>query len=208
MPGRCLKCKGVVPKSSMTRHLAKCLDENPGPLRLHYLVVDQGPYFLHLEAAETATLGDLDRLLRKIWLECCDHMSGFQIGGERYDYDPYGNSAGGDADPRISGVIGLRERVVYEYDFGSTTRPGGRMVRAGTGQSRPEPLRLVARNEPPAYPCAGCGQGNCSRICRECSVSERITLCEPCAAQHKCGEESVVRLGNSPRDGVCAYAGP
>jgi hypothetical protein len=37
-------------------------------------------YWLHLHADERATFKTLDTFLRKLWLECCGHMSEFFIG--------------------------------------------------------------------------------------------------------------------------------
>jgi len=34
-----------------------------------------------------ATLTDLDGFLRDIWLECCGHLSAFDIGTVRYELD-------------------------------------------------------------------------------------------------------------------------
>ena len=43
-----------------------------------------GAYWLHLEMRGSATLEDLDFYLREIWLECCGHLSAFEIGPVRY----------------------------------------------------------------------------------------------------------------------------
>ena len=45
-----------------------------------------------------ATLADLDRFLRDIWLECCGHMSQFTIGKARYISHP--DRAAGDRENR------------------------------------------------------------------------------------------------------------
>ena len=39
-----------------------------------------GYFWLHLEMRGGATLEDLDRYLRAIWLECCGHLSEFTSG--------------------------------------------------------------------------------------------------------------------------------
>ncbi len=44
-------------------------------------------YWMYLEAPAQATLGDLDKLLRKTWLECCGHLSAFEIAGVSYSSD-------------------------------------------------------------------------------------------------------------------------
>src|SRR5438045_3051287 len=68
----------ALPRASPTRAAS-------GPA-LHLTVEDReiGAYWLHLEAGPTATLEDLDLYLRRIWLECCGHLSAFQINGVRY----------------------------------------------------------------------------------------------------------------------------
>jgi hypothetical protein len=35
-----------------------------------------------------ATLAKLDAFLRETWLECCGHLSSFEIAGERYASNP------------------------------------------------------------------------------------------------------------------------
>jgi hypothetical protein len=37
-------------------------------------------YWMHIEIPANATLQDLDDFLRQIWLECCGHLSSFEIG--------------------------------------------------------------------------------------------------------------------------------
>ena len=40
-------------------------------------------FWLDLVATREATLRDIDRLLRRIWLECCGHLSQFYVGAHR-----------------------------------------------------------------------------------------------------------------------------
>ena len=42
-------------------------------------------YWLAVEMKDTASLKDLDQFLRDIWLECCGHLSDFEIEGVRYE---------------------------------------------------------------------------------------------------------------------------
>lgn len=42
-------------------------------------------YRLVIEVKNTATLEDVDQFLRDIWLECCDHLSAFEIDGISYE---------------------------------------------------------------------------------------------------------------------------
>jgi hypothetical protein len=56
-----------------------------------------GDYWLHLEAPITATLRALDGYLRDLWLECCGHLSIFEIDGRTYAIDD--GLPGGAPDP-------------------------------------------------------------------------------------------------------------
>ena len=99
--GTCYLCNETFKKAAMTRHLAKCAGPalppegatadkaRTGP-SFHLLVEGRyaTAYWMHLAVPATATLTRLDRFLRDIWLECCGHMSGFTISGNRYSGSP------------------------------------------------------------------------------------------------------------------------
>src|SRR4051812_38522519 len=94
--GICHLCKGTFPKGSMTRHLSKCLttrddaeksgDSKAKTGKLFHVVVEargDPRYWLHLELPATAKLKHLDSVLRKLWLECCGHLSAFKLEGQK-----------------------------------------------------------------------------------------------------------------------------
>src|SRR3989442_86628 len=60
----------------------------------------------------------------------------------------------------------------------------------------------LARNTLPIIPCDGCG-GPVTHICTQCIYKHKGYLCATCARSHKCGEEMLLPLVNSPRAGVC-----
>jgi len=66
-----------------------------------------GDYWLHLEMRGNATLQDLDDYLRAIWLECCDHLSAFEIGDVRYTQIFYDGMNIGEERPMIVQVGGV-----------------------------------------------------------------------------------------------------
>ena len=99
--GTCAFCGREMTRGGLTRHLDTCVEHkaaieaaNQGRGReqpLYHLVARDawgGDYWLHLEVNGLATLNDLDRYLRAIWLECCGHLSRFSIGGWRGDEIP------------------------------------------------------------------------------------------------------------------------
>ena len=99
--GVCQLCQGVVSKAGVTRHLTKCIaahegagtaasKQPPKTVRLLHLLVEgqyNTEYWLHVEMPATATLRDLDQFLRDIWLECCNHLSAFKIGGTQFSVE-------------------------------------------------------------------------------------------------------------------------
>jgi hypothetical protein len=93
--GICSYCAGSYAKSAISRHLKACQarkeqsdkmkgkGSSRGRARtiLHLKVEGQYQpmYWLHVEIPARATLEDLDRFLRAVWLECCGHLSSFDI---------------------------------------------------------------------------------------------------------------------------------
>ena len=74
------------------------------------------------------------------------------------------------------------------------------------GPSGKRTIRILARNDPPIFPCSACKEPEpapAKKICTECQMD----LCGACARKHRCDEEMRLPLVNSPRAGVCAYSG-
>jgi hypothetical protein len=96
--GTCTFCHRELSKASMTRHLASCEQrkaiqgeigsrQKAEKIRAFHLIVEGyrlPMYWMHLEVAAGTTLATLDRFLRATWLECCGHLSAFEIAGVRY----------------------------------------------------------------------------------------------------------------------------
>lgn len=218
--GHCRYCKGEYGKSGMTRHLQACAARQqtssqavagkaPTARLLHLVVSGQylPMYWMHLEVPEGATLDELDGYLRHAWLECCGHLSAFEIRGVSYSSSGY--SGWGDdrtINVKLGHVLEEGMEFTYKYDFGSTTHLKLKVVDKRKGPLPPERIELLAQNEPPSIPCGECGQ-EATQICSECSWSGEGCLCDSCAATHECGEEMLLPVVNSPRVGVCGYSG-
>jgi hypothetical protein len=179
-------------------------------------------HWLYVEARADAKLEALDRFLRDIWLECCGHLSVFRAGDT--EYYSAGYEIGAFALP---GWMGSRARPIerrmhvrlgealacasaplqYEYDFGSTTMLAIQVVGERRGRIGRQGVRLLARNAPPEVACAECGQP-AALIGAFCD-DDRGFVCEAHRASHACSQdhEAFLPVVNSPRMGVCAYAG-
>lgn len=221
--GTCSFCKATFTKGTMTKHLKSCKQRKEAAkiasdpqkprsrkTKIFHLVVEGRylpRYWLHLEAQAEATLGDLDDFLRGIWLECCGHLSAFTLQGQSYlceFSDEYGGEGIGIA---LEEVLRPGLKFYHEYDFGSTTELTLKVVSTREGELKSDPIQLLARNEPPLTPCNACGK-IATHVCTECLWSdEGGWLCDECARDHKCGDEMLLPVVNSPRVGICGYTG-
>jgi hypothetical protein len=220
--GKCQLCQTTFSKTVITRHLDKCLEKQEAaksatgkaaarPTKLLHLVVEgkyDPHYWLHLEVSARATLADLDSFLRHIWLECCDHLSAFTIGGRRFAMNPFGGGMDAEGmEARLGQVLRPGMKFTHEYDFGSTTHLNLRVIseRDSLAPSK-DAIHLLARNEPPLIPCGGCGEP-ATHILTEEAWDPSGWLCDKCAKKRGVHEEESLPVANSPRVGVCGYTG-
>ncbi len=204
----CLVCKSEFTQKGMGRHLSACLKKNATKgkqtLTKKYCFLSirdpyNRDYFLFLLCSQKATLDDLDEYLRKIWLECCGHMSSFS-------YRKWGEEI--PMTTKIQQICEDSATLTYLYDFGSTTELQVKFFREITSSiDIGSDIILLSRNAEPVIPCAVCGDYPAAHICTDCQWDGKGWLCEKCASTHECGDEMFLPVVNSPRAGVCAYTG-
>lgn len=212
--GTCALCRKQFSRSSMGRHLAACPARPEGSSRRIHLTVTGGPlYWMHIAVRATATLATLDRFLRRAWMECCNHISLFTIGGQRYSStadelgdDPYDAREDAEEEDLSMGAVKLDKlpvgaRFVYAYDLGSTTEVDAKVVGPWLGPPDKADVVLLALNEPPEYPC-----DSCPETAWGFNVETQAFLCWRC--NQAAGLDETLPLVNSPRAGVCGYTGP
>lgn len=186
----------------MATHLATCLlahvgDDREALILYRFEGADDARYWLYAEARANASLKHLDAFLRKIWLECCGHLSAFSAARREL---PMSTPATG-----ACGVPGTR--IGYEYDFGSTTTLTGQAVSVHHGPRGREVVRLVARNAALEESCALC-PAPATLVCPYCLLEGEALFCAAHADTHKHADEEVyLPVVNSPRMGVCGYVG-
>lgn len=214
--GACIYCAAEFAKGGALKHLASCAarravtvtaqSRQAGSETLHHLRVQdarRSEFWLHLEVRGSSTLKDVDFYLRRIWLECCGHMSQFSIGGWLGREIPKSR--------RVEEVFGWEGKLTHLYDFGTSSETLLRTV--GLREGRPttkHPVALMARNRIPEARCIDCALP-AAWLCRECLTKEekRGTLCDEHARAHPhTNYGRPIRLVNSPRLGMCAYDGP
>jgi hypothetical protein len=203
----------------MTRHLKECApkhDPARGKLaHLFHLRVEgaESPiYWLDLEIKSHSLLSDLDEFLRRIWLECCGHLSAFHFGRVSYTiameapFDSWSDERDMDV-PVAELFYPIGTRFTYEYDFGSTTSLSLRIQGEREGKGGRSLVRFLARNEPPVWPCAVCKQP-ATFVCPFCVYDGEPFYCDQHCSQHECyDEEAFLPIVNSPRMGTCGYTG-
>ncbi len=219
--GKCFLCGETLAKNAVSRHLEKCLPSHENaqtakgkPERLFHLRVegDEAPfYWLDLEIPARASLATLDDYLRAIWLECCGHLSAFEIAGQRYevslegaDFSFYDERPKSMKSARLEKILSVGMTFLHEYDFGTTTTLKLEVVgeRIGILPDKGK-VRLLARNYAPDYRCKVCGE-----------PAEYFYIYEypyePYCEEHieDKGEEARMPIVNSPRTGECGYTGP
>lgn len=214
--GTCVYCGQEMAKGAVARHLSTCPERRTiidkaerkkvGSQTLFHLRVQdawQKPFWLDLEVRGSSTLEDLDIYLRGIWLECCDHLSQFSIGG--WQGQEIGNER------RVAEVFKSGIELTHIYDFGTSSET---LIKAvGTREGKPttaRPIALMARNMMPEAKCIECEQP-AAWLCIECLTEENVwgTLCDTHGKTHphdNYGEP--IGLVNSPRLGMCGYDGP
>jgi hypothetical protein len=222
--GICTFCHGEFSKSAMTRHLETCeqrasAEAKAGSrrkaqkIRTFHLVVegrDLPMYWMHLDVSASTTLATLDRFLRDTWLECCGHLSAFEIGGVRYAVDA-GMDDGWDMHEksmrvRLDKVFSPGQSCSYEYDYGTTTELKLRVIAEREVEAKGKAVEVLARNTPLVILCEECGKP-ATNVCSQCIFDGKGWLCDDCAVDHECGEEMLLPVVNSPRVGMCAYSG-
>jgi hypothetical protein len=163
----------------------------------------RGEFWLDLEMSGAMTLEDLDDYLRRIWLECCGHMSQFSIGGWRGDEIPMTQ--------RIGRAFATGRELTHIYDFGTSSQTLIKAVATREGKSlTSHPVALMSRNTMPKAQCIEC-ERPAAWLCLECLTvdNEWGTLCDEHAKTHPHDNyDEPVRLVNSPRLGMCGYDGP
>ncbi len=219
--GTCEFCGETFSKRAMTKHLNTCpqrskkveaLSQNKKAKTrtLTHLSIEGAylpMYWLYIEVPSDQPLSRLDQFLRDIWLECCGHLSAFEIGGQRYSVHPMPDFKEKGMGTKIGDVFTKGSQADYEYDFGSTTELRIPYVDQREGAVTSTKPVLLARNLPPEILCDECGQP-ATQLCTECMWDDAGRLCAEHAEEHACGEDMLLPVVNSPRVGVCGYTGP
>lgn len=198
--GNCYLCGAEISKGAIKNHIIKKHDgEGQECALLKVEGAYDKDYWLYIDVPLEETLESVDEFLRKIWLECCQHMSAFRMKQEYWDEDTdYGKEF-------EVGSFPTGTQLIHEYDFGSTTETLITFMGKIRRPPQKEAVRLLARNVPPKFFCSVCG-AEADFIDTEAAYSsENPFFCTKCAKDRD--QCLLLPVTNSPRMGVCGYEG-
>ncbi|MCL2135778.1 MAG: hypothetical protein FWH37_09605 [Candidatus Bathyarchaeota archaeon] len=198
--GNCYVCGVQLGKVAIKNHVLKMHANEVGGEECYLFKIEGAcdkRYWLLVDVALGSSLSVLDSFLRRIWLDCCGHLSRFHFGCE------LGKS-------RKIGSLCVGDKIMYEYDFGSTTELLLTIVGVVRRPKQCESVRLLARNVPLNYVCVDCGK-SADYVCTECLCdydAENPFFCKKCCKKHGETHDGMeLPITNSPRMGVCGYCG-
>ena len=209
--GTCVKCNARITKNAALEHLQNCIPLNPPdtPQKSFVLRIndrDVYRYWMYVKISGSASLLDLDSFLRDEWLECCGHLSMFEIDGIQYE-----DIAKLDENVLDSKNIKIKaEKILYKelnfkhvYDFGDSTTLGLTVV--GEYQddaSAKKQVKLLVKNNPTRHRCKICKK-DADLVCIDCYERGTSYFCKSCGEKHE--DHELLSVANSPRMGRCAY---
>jgi len=210
-PGHCLLCKEEVSKRTIKTHMMKKHQVQNGVSRALILVDTPypSPYYLMLSVDPEATLQDIDTVLRRVWLECCGHLSSFIIDDEEIEMtweDLLATKKGGKPSKKNSlrSILTPGTSFEYIYDYGSTTELRLRVQDIMNMNNSGKAVDVLGMNDRPAWKCSECGEPASWHYTEE---EDDTVLCGECAENPDLDECYLLPITNSPRTGICAYEG-
>lgn len=230
--GYCRYCAKEYTRTGIVKHLVSCKERKAELEDLkneasYYELVLYGKYdkdyWLVIQINENATLEDLDQFIRDIWVECCGHLSAFEIYGQRYESTPEEDCFWGEPaesmDIKLKDVLEQGMKFEYEYDYGSTTEIVITVQDYYDAPAQKEKVTILSRNKKPQYICSVCGERVAAWVDPIRIYEEDPFLCDECLEKYEEGEmdeedeeygfdiECLLPITNSPRMGVCGYEG-
>lgn len=203
---KCIYCKVAIQQNSIVKHLTKHLsdfkkEETSEHEEVYHLNIKAAEMFLQVLVKGTASFKTLDTFLRKIWVECSDHMSDFHHKNFKIRMSD-----------KFDTILMPKLKFEYSYDYGSTTSFSLQVCRSYR-ISQKENVLLLSRNEPLNIICRSCNKKPATSICTvHMYETDECFFCDKCASKHEeeCDDfldYAKMPVVNSPRMGICGYIG-
>lgn len=222
--GFCKYCGKEYTRAGMIKHLATCKEREAvlaDAKEKYFELVLCGKYdkdyWLIIQMKESATLKDLDQFIRDVWVECCGHLSAFDIYGQRYEVAPQNDFFWGkpakSMNCKLKSILEQGMQIKYEYDYGSTTDLMIDVQDYYDAPNQKDKITIISRNNPPQFFCSQCRKNTAVWISPEGFYDGNPFWCDECMEKLRKGEievdepEFLLPVCNSPRMGVCGYEG-
>lgn len=203
--GICSYCGTEISKNSraILNHFSKCEDYTvTGNHDRQLILMIEGArepdYWMVIKAKSDIPLHKIDRFLRDIWVECCDHLSKFTDDNSSIDMSQ-----------KIEQIFVKGRNIDYVYDFGTSTEITLSLL-GELDEDNEKDIQIMIRNKEIDYECSYC-HNSAIAICPFCIYKDGGLLCKSCLKNHECvedeGEDITLPLVNSPRAGECGYDG-
>lgn len=199
--GYCKYCGKEYTRTGMVKHLQTCkrrvdLYEKATETEKYFELLLYGAYnkdyWLIIQIKENATLDDLDQFIRDIWVECCGHLSAFEINGVSYEKEPDDDFCWDEpaesTEHKLKEILESDMLFGYEYDFGSTTELAIKVLNYYNAPKQSKKVVILSRNNPPEFQCSICGEHRASWINAVDIYGEEPFWCDECADKLEEGE--------------------
>lgn len=204
--GKCFYCNELLESKELKTHLAKHLKELEKNAKdsetetFCHVEVQAEDMFLHLLVKGDTKMKTIDTFLKKIWLDCCGHMSGFSHRHFKISKSDL-----------VEHIFEPKVKVQHQYDYGSTTHLDLIGHKHYQLKEKKE-LILLSRNEPLKLMCDICKKKIATTLCCVCLWDDESFFCDNCSEKHgeNCSDYAdyaSMPIVNSPRMGVCGYEG-
>lgn len=209
--GICKICNSEITRKGRNRHFVSCLKKNNkiGNNKYFLLSIEgkyDSDYWMNIIVKKNWKLEVLDSFLRDIWLECCGHLSEFDIKGTVYSVSPNEEFDDNSMNYKIGDVLGVKDKFLHTYDYGSSTELILKVLSEFSIEKNIKRPEILARNQMPEIKCNKC-DNLATNVCCDCIYEGSGWLCDKCSTKHECGEDMLLPVVNSPRVGVCGYCG-
>jgi hypothetical protein len=201
--GNCYLCDINLEKKPMLDHLLKChqADDMTETQECCLLKIEASymkDYWLFIDLPMNKTLREVDTFLRKIWLECCGHLSSFHDPVDLIHTHIPKNSKLKSFDKG--------EVITHLYDYGTTSHTSVTFMGSISREKQRNTVRLLARNAPLVFNCEDCGKLADDTYFFFYDGTSKL-LCTSCGSEYESDTYSTLPIINSPRMGMCGYTG-
>ena len=187
MEGTCYNCQKTYDQYNMREHFQTCKILKDTQCLVG---VESEDYWMVLLCTTNVRLINIDIFLRKVWLECCYHMSQFNQ----------------NKNDRLFDLINLdKHEIIYAYDMGSTTEVVLTIFEQKyvlLDDNASSSIILIAQNEKQLYKCEKCKK---DAVYMENDGFDKEYRCKKCVPIKR--NDMFNLIINSPRSGICGYDG-